>query len=104
MGRKKGTGASASPALPGPKGPAAAQPVSPSVLTPALVIQHYDAKGWEQFVLEYLEAEVPPYGHLEPKGGAGDKGRDILAHCNKPPQSGPVDIYQCKAYDHAVHP
>ena len=104
MGRPKKPAVNASPGSTGPNVPAEAQPVSPSVLKPEHVIQHYDSKEWEQFVLEYLGAEEPRYGLIEPKGGAGDKGRDILAHCEEPPKPGPVDIFQCKAYDHALYP
>src|SRR5581483_5866280 len=82
----------------------AAQPVCPSVLTPAEVIQTYDDVRWEEFTLEYLGAEQPAYAFIEPKGGAGDKGRDIVAHTVAPPASGPVDIFQCKAYEAALTP
>lgn len=77
---------------------AATQPVCPSVLTPAQVIQTYDDVQWEEFILEYLGASKPPYVLIERKGGAGDKGRDIVAHLDLLLKAGSFDIFQCKAY------
>jgi hypothetical protein len=89
---------------PAPSGTAATQPVSPSVLTPSFVIQSYDDAEWEKFVGEYVGAAQPPYDFIEAKGGAGDKGRDILAHTVAPPGKGETDIYQCKAYRESLMP
>lgn len=86
------------------QGSAAAQRVCPSVLTSSLVIQTYGDDEWETFVLEYLGASSPPYGFIERKGGPGDKGRDIVAHVVRPPDKGPIDIYQCKAYKNKLVP
>ncbi len=83
---------------------AALQPVCPSILTPAQVIQTYDDAQWEEFTLEFLGAADPAYAFLEPKGGAGDKGRDIVAYTVAPPAIGPTDIFQCKAYANKLTP
>lgn len=83
---------------------ATTQRVSPSVLTPAFVIQTYSDAEWEAFILEYLGAANPPYEFIEPKGGPGDKGRDILAYVVGPPGKGPIDIFQCKAYQKRLTP
>jgi hypothetical protein len=55
-----------------PSTAAAAQPVCPSLLTPAEVIHTYDDLRWEEFTLEYLGAENPAYAFIDPKGGVGD--------------------------------
>lgn len=57
-----------------------AHAVSPSVLTPAVVIQTYNEDEWEEFELELAAAFEPTYAHLDRIGGAGDKGRDIVAY------------------------
>jgi hypothetical protein len=80
------------------------QPVSASVLTPAVVIQTYTDDAWEEFVLEWATAFDPPYVHLDRIGGAGDKGRDVLAYTGPPNSSCDLDVYQCKAYDHPIQP
>jgi hypothetical protein len=82
--------------------PKPSQPVSRSVLTPPQVIQHFSADEWEAFVLEALGASEPKYARIERRGGAGDKGRDVIACTADTPQAGPIDLYQCKAYGKAL--
>lgn len=82
--------------------PATAHAVSWSVLTPPQVIQHFNEDDWEAFVLEALGEYVPKYARVERRGGAGDKGRDVIACTADTPQAGPFDIYQCKAYGKAL--
>lgn len=89
------------PANPTPT-PATAQPVSLSVLTPQQVVQHFSADNWEAFVLEALGASEPRYARIERRGGAGDKGRDVIACTADTPHAGPFDLYQCKAYGKAI--
>jgi hypothetical protein len=81
-----------------------AHEVSPAVLTPAIVIQTYDESEWEQFALEWAAAFDPPYAHLDRVGGAGDKGRDIVAYTGQPNTPCDLDVYQCKHYDHPIQP
>lgn len=78
--------------------------VSPSVLTPAVVIQTYNDDEWEQFALEWATAFDPPYVHLDRVGGAGDKGRDIVAYTGQPSTPCDLDVYQCKHFDHPIQP
>ncbi|NLS16189.1 restriction endonuclease [Rhizobium sp. P40RR-XXII] len=62
---------------------------------------------FERFVLEwadgYLAEKVPGVSELQPRGGAGDKGRDIVVWFGKP---GDPDrywhLYQCKRYSSAL--
>ena len=82
--------------------PATAQPVNLSVLTPPQVIQHFSADDWESFVREALGASEPKYARIERRGGAGDKGRDVIACTADTPEAGPMDLYQCKAYGKAL--
>lgn len=80
------------------------QPVSPATLLPAQVIQVYDDSTWEQFVLEWLDGAQPSYPRFDRLGGAGDKGRDIVAYTTPQGTPGPIDVFQCKHYDHALAP
>ena len=73
-----------------------------SVLTPPQIITHFDADEWELFVLEALSASEPKYARIERRGGAGDKGRDVIACTADTPPAGPIDIFQCKAYGKAL--
>lgn len=84
--------------------PETSHAVSPSVLTPAVVLQTYDDGEWEQFALEWAAAFDPPYAHLDRVGGAGDKGRDIVAYTGQPNTACALDVYQCKHYDHPIQP
>lgn len=81
-----------------------AHPVSPAVLTPAVVIQTYNDEEWELFALEWANAFDPPYVHLDRVGGAGDKGRDIVAYTGQPNTTCDLDVYQCKHFDHPIRP
>lgn len=76
--------------------------MSLSVLTPPQVIQHFSADEWEAFVLEALGASEPGYARIERRGGAGDKGRDVIACTADTPVAGPFDLYQCKKYGKAL--
>jgi hypothetical protein len=87
-----------------PQPPEIAHAVSPSVLTPAVVLQTYGDGEWEQFALEWAAAFDPPYAHLDRVGGAGDKGRDIVAYTGDPNTACDLDVYQCKHYDHPIQP
>jgi hypothetical protein len=69
-----------------------------------LVIQTYDDAEWERFVLEWMEGFDPPYHHFDRIGGAGDKGRDIVAYTGAPNTACALDVYQCKHYEHPIQP
>jgi hypothetical protein len=81
-----------------------AQPVSTSILTPPVVLQTYDDAEWERFVLEWVEGATPAYVHFDRIGGAGDKGRDIVAYTGQPNTPCDLDVFQCKHYDHPIMP
>jgi hypothetical protein len=87
-----------------PKKPLHEQAVSPATLEPINVIRLYDDTTWEQFVLEWLEGAQPKYPWFDRFGGAGDKGRDIVAYTTEQGTPGPIDLFQCKHYDHPLTP
>ncbi|MGV3615125.1 MAG: ABC-three component system protein [Fimbriimonas sp.] len=60
---------------------------------------------WEQVVQEWASAALKPihgYSEVHRAGGAGDKGRDVIAYLGDP--SGDYDNFQCKHYDHSLYP
>ena len=58
---------------------------------------------WEDFVLEWAHSLKAKYAAVQRCGGAGDMGRDVVAY-EVNGQVDPWDNYQCKHYDHALHP
>lgn len=60
-----------------------------------------DEDSFEQFTLEWLYGcKKSKYSSISRIGGAGDKGRDVVAYHN----DGAVDYYQCKHYNAALMP
>lgn len=60
-----------------------------------------DEDSFEQFTLEWLYGcKKSKYSSIRRIGGAGDKGRDVVAYYN----DGSVDYYQCKHYNAALMP
>lgn len=60
-----------------------------------------DEDSFEQFTLEWLYGcKRPKYSSIRRIGGAGDKGRDVVAYYS----DGSVDFYQCKHYNTALSP
>lgn len=60
-----------------------------------------DEDSFEQFTLEWLYGcKKSKYSSIKRIGGAGDKGRDIVAYYT----DGSVDYYQCKHYNIALAP
>lgn len=60
---------------------------------------------WEELIQEWATAGLKPlhgYSQVHRCGGAGDKGRDVIAYVGE--TTGIYDNYQCKHYDHALHP
>lgn len=80
-------------------GPAAGQPIDP-----AKRVETFDPAQYERYVLEWVDGFLQgKYAELQQRGGAGDKGRDIVAWLD-PSEVTPrrLDIYQCKHYANAV--
>lgn len=60
-----------------------------------------DEDSFEQFTLEWLYGcKKAKYSSIRKIGGAGDKGRDIIAYY----RDNSVDYYQCKHYNNALYP
>ena len=59
---------------------------------------------WEDFVLEWADSLRSKYELVERCGGAGDKGRDVIAFTPSEAGQDVWDNYQCKHYDHPLTP
>ncbi len=60
-----------------------------------------DEDSFEQFTLEWLYGcKKTKYASIKRIGGAGDKGRDVVAYYS----DGSVDYYQCKHYNTSLAP
>ena len=60
-----------------------------------------DEDSFEQFTLEWLYGcKRTKYSSIRRIGGAGDKGRDVVAYYS----DGSVDFYQCKHHNTALSP
>lgn len=71
---------------------------------PLQIIKIYSENEWEQFIREWVEALRSRYAAVRHASGAGDKGRDVIGYVESVNAGGPWDNYQCKHYDHALHP
>jgi hypothetical protein len=71
---------------------------------PIEVIKGYSDEEWEQFIREWAESLRGKYGEVRCAPGAGDKGRDVVGYVLSVNAGGAWDNYQCKHYDHPLHP
>lgn len=70
-------------------------------IMPVDKVRIMDEDSFEQFTLEWLYGcKRSKYSSINIIGGAGDKGRDIVAYYG----DGSVDYYQCKHYKNALAP
>lgn len=68
---------------------------SDSHIPPIDKVRIMDEDSFEQFTLEWLYGcKKSKYSSIKRLGGAGDKGRDVIAYH----KDGSVDYYQCKHY------
>ena len=72
-------------------------------------LAQFSAKDFERFTLEwaddYLKAKRPDVHEVQQRGGAGDKGRDIIVWLDAPTATPRrSEIYQCKHYSAALGP
>lgn len=70
-------------------------------------LANFSAEEFERFALEwadgYLRAKLPNVSDIQQRGGAGDKGRDIVVWFGKTgSQSRHWHLYQCKRYGAAL--
>ena len=72
-----------------------------SNISPIDKVKIMDEDTFEQFVVEWLyETNKSKYSSIFRIGGAGDKGRDIIAYY----KDGSIDYYQCKHYNSPLSP
>lgn len=72
-------------------------------LAPVEKLRNMSADQYEDFVLEWVHGYIKKqskYTRVVRSGGAGDKGRDVIAYSN----SSYWDCYQCKYYQSALAP
>ena len=65
-------------------------------------IRLLNARQWEEFVLEWVDALRQKYDRVERCGGSGDMGRDVIGFRRDDPQR--WDNYQCKHYRTSLKP
>lgn len=83
--------------------PVAASPESVNVgqlIPPIERIRIFSSRQWEEFILEWADSLRTQYKKVERCGGAGDKGRDVVATA----ADGTWDNFQCKHYDAPLAP
>ena len=90
--------------------PATATPVradqaaTGAYVPPVQRIKLFSPADWEHFIQEWAHSLKTEYHSVWRCGGAGDMGRDVIAHVGDPALGGDWDNYQCKHYDHALMP
>jgi hypothetical protein len=65
-------------------------------------IKIFSSKQWEEFVTEWIDSLRTKYRDVQPLGGSGDMGRDVVATYKDDVDQ--WDNYQCKHYDHPLWP
>lgn len=74
-------------------------------ILPIKRVETFSADEWEEFIEEWLDVKTEDYIEIERLGGAGDKGRDIVAYISDKTQTTfEWDCYQCKHYDNPIMP
>lgn len=78
----------------------------PPPTTPEQRVVLMSADGWECFITDCCEQLKAENSYIQVKrlGGPGDKGRDVAGYLQFPPVAKMWDLYQAKAYDHALAP
>jgi hypothetical protein len=67
-------------------------------------VQAFSPDDWEVFVEEWATSLKDSYMKVSPFGGSGDYGVDIAGFCTSDGFMKNWDNYQCKHYDHPLHP
>lgn len=81
-------------------------------LTPKKMIESFDDEVYEDFISCWLLGHIKnnyidverDYADIENMGGAGDKGRDVVAYLSDDKINGEWDNYQCKHYHSQLSP
>lgn len=74
-------------------------------ILPIKMVEIFSPDDWEIFIEEWLGLKKTSYLEIEKLGGAGDKGRDVIAYItDKSKTNYEWDCYQCKHYDRSLQP
>lgn len=74
-------------------------------ILPLKRIQIFSPDEWEEFIEEWVDCKKSEYYDCDRFGGAGDKGRDVVAYkTDKTQPNYNWDCYQCKHYDRPLMP
>lgn len=77
-------------------------------LLPQQYLETYSASDFEAFIQEwafaFLQVKRGEYSRIDRIGGAGDKGRDIVAHVDQTNVGRLCDVFQCKHYRNPLEP
>lgn len=74
-------------------------------ILPIKMVEIFSAEDWETFIEEWLDLKKKNYVEIERLGGAGDKGRDVIAYINnKTLKNYQWECFQCKHYDKSLQP
>ncbi|MEJ0027687.1 MAG: ABC-three component system protein [Rhizomicrobium sp.] len=75
-------------------------------IDPLTRILTYTADDWEKFIDEWAThgLKKPKYKAVKRFSGSNDRGIDIAGFMHKSMLKGAWDNYQCKHYDHPLHP
>lgn len=87
---------------PPPDGVSHADAVGGQPIPPIERIKFFSADQWEEFITEWVDSLRKRYKSVERCGGAGDKGRDVVALSVEDPNI--WDNYQCKHYATPLQP
>lgn len=71
-------------------------------INPVLRLRIMSPAEWEMFIREWAESLKSEYHDVQPLGGSGDQGRDVIGYVTDKPD--PWDNYQCKHYDAPLTP
>ena len=73
-------------------------------IIPTKRVELFSFDEWEEFIEEWLDLKRDEYFFIERFGGAGDKGRDVVAQIDLKTKNYAWDCYQCKHYDQPLMP
>lgn len=73
-------------------------------IPPLVRVRTFSPNDWEEFICEWATSLKLTYHTVMRCGGAGDMGRDVVGYIEKPSLNATWVNYQCKHYDHPLHP
>lgn len=74
-------------------------------ILPIKMVEIFSPEEWEAFIEEWLDLKKKKYIEIERLGGAGDKGRDVIAYINnKTLKNYQWECFQCKHYEKSLQP